>query len=100
MTQRVKTESGHLLWVKIEEQFFEVAEDPATAPPAVTIVPALQTVPPPPRPVTPPKPPAMTTEEVEEAKKALRVALEAAATIAATRRQKITVEVYLVPMPK
>ena len=64
MTQRVKTESGHLVWVKIEEQFYEVAEEPPTAAPAVAIVPALPPVPPPPRPVPPPMPPAMAREEV------------------------------------
>ena len=96
----MKTESGHLVWVKIEEQFYEVGEKPPTARPAVTIVPALPPVPPPPMPVPPPMPPAMAKGEVEESKQALRVALEAAATIAATRRQKITVEVPLVPMPE
>ena len=86
MTQRVKTERGHLLWVKIEEQFYEVAEEPRTAPPAVTTMPALLPVPTPRRPVPPRMPPAMAREEVEEANQVLRVALEAAATIAATRR--------------
>ena len=100
MTQWVRTESGHLVWFKIEEQLYEVAEEPPTAPPAVAIVPALPPLPPPPRPVPPPMPPAMAREEVEEAKQAPRVALEAAAIIATTRRQKITVEVCLVPMPE
>ena len=100
MTQCVKTESGRLLSVKLEEQFYEVAEEPPTAPPAVAIVPALPPVPPPPRPVPPLMLPAMAREEVEEAKQALRVAPEAAATIAATQRQKITVEVCLGPIPE
>ena len=96
----MKTESARLVWVKIEEQFYVVAEEPPTAPPAVAIVLALPPVPPPPRPVTPPMPPAMAREGVEEAKQVLRDALEAAANTAATRRQKITVEVCLVPMPE
>ena len=100
MTQSVETESGHLVWVKIEGQFYEVAEEPPTAPPAVAIVPDLPPVPSPPRPVPPLMPPAMDREEVEKTKQALRVALEAAACIAATRRQKITVEFRLVPIPE
>ena len=96
----MKTESAHLVWVKKEEQFYDVSEEPPTAPPAFAIVPALAPVPRPPRPLAPPMPPAMASEEVEEAKQGLRVALEAAATIAGTRRQKVTVEVCLVPIPE
>ena len=62
MTQRVKTESGHFVWVKREEQFYEVAEEPPTAPPAVAIVPSPPPVPPPPRPVQPLMLPAMARE--------------------------------------
>ena len=64
MTQRVKMESCHLVWVKIEDQFYEVAEEPPTSPPAVAVVPALPPVAPPPRPVAPRMLPAMAREEV------------------------------------